>query len=227
MHTTWSVVRCAAPVADPPWVPRGATWWLGGHSSPGSAQAPADDGRWWSVLATWDDPAAACAGPPAHAGADTWHVLLEARTRHGDVVPGGEPDPFDDLGDPHCDDGPVALITVAGASDADGKAREFFRRFLHVTRDIATAPGHLVSLVQAPAVEPEAGPVLTFSVWRDLQSGTDWAYRSSRPHTSAVARQRSHRLVGHSGSVRCAVLSSRGSLGGAGDPLAHCSTTFA
>lgn len=221
MLATWTVLHCAAPTSEAPWLPYGAAWYQTGHSSPGGARAPEEDGRWWSVLATWDDHAAACAGPPTGASADSWHVVLEPLGRHGDVVLTDDERPFDAVGSARPHDGPVALITVAGGSDDEGRAREFYRRFLHVTRDIATAPGHLVSLVQAPAVKPETGPVLTFSAWQDVRSGTDWAYQTSRPHSSAVARQRSHRLVRRSGSVRCAILSSQGSLGGAGDPLAR------
>lgn len=222
MIVTWTVlhVRTGAPVA--PWSPDGAAWWQAGRSSPGTAQAPDATGAWWSLLATWDDPELVAQGPPVVEGVDIWHVVLQPVSAHGDVVLAGGARPFDDLPSTGVLDGVAALLTVAGPSPDDGREREFFRRFTHVSRDIARAPGHLVSLVQAPAAG--TGPVLTLSVWRDLAAATDWAYVRSRPHASAVPRQRAHRLVETSGSLRCAVLFSGGDLAELGDPLAGCGT---
>ncbi len=220
MQVTWTVLRMSSPSALSPWKPVGASWWQAGHSSPGNAQAPVPDGCWWSVVATWDAARPAPEGPPGRNGTDVWHVVLEPASSHGAVVLAEGARPFDALPPGEQVEGPAALITVAGRSPDDGREREFFRRFMHVSRDIARAPGHVMSLVHAPASDPEAGPVLTFSIWEDLTSGLDWAYSRSRPHTSAVARQRAHGLVQTSGSVRCAVRSSRGTLGDLGDPLA-------
>lgn len=146
--TTWTVLRSEVPTASCPWTPDGASWWQAGHSSEGRAEAPAADGRCWSVLATWDDPAAAAAGPPDADGVEVWHAVLEASSAHGDVVLAGGARPFDGLVGAPPPEGPVALVTVAGSSADDGREREFFRRFLHASRDVAGAPGHLLSLVR-------------------------------------------------------------------------------
>lgn len=217
---TWTVLQASGPLPAPPWTPVGAAWWQAGRSSPGRAQAPEPDGRWWSVVATWDDPAEARVGPPPAEGVRAWHATLDARSAHGDLVLDDGAQPFDALRPGSPPEGPAALITVAGASSDEGREREFVRRFRHVSRDVDRAPGHLLSLVQAPVGEAQTGPVLTFSCWTDLDAGLDWAYTSSRAHPSAVARQREHRLVVTSGSVRCAVVASRGTLGDRGDPLA-------
>ncbi|MCW2607112.1 MAG: hypothetical protein JWO60_1805 [Frankiales bacterium] len=220
VHLTWTVLRCRRPPSTAPWSPVGASWWEAGHGSPGRAQPPPADGSWWSVLATWPDPGTAAAGPPSDDDVDAWHVVLEPVSAHGDVVLAGGARPFEVASGAPPLAGPVALVTVAGASADDGREREFFRRFLHVSRDLGGAAGHLLSLVHVPADAPDRRPVLTLSVWQDVASAVDWAYSGSRPHTSAVARQGSHRLVRTSGSVRCAVRSSTGSLGAQGDPLA-------
>jgi heme-degrading monooxygenase HmoA len=220
MVVTWTVLRTRTPVQEPPWVPVGAAWSEVGTCSPGDARPPDPDGSWWSVIATWDDAVTATAARPVRDDVDAWHVVLDPVSAHGDLVLSGSERPFDGLPSGGQLDGPAALITVAGSSADDGREREFFRRFMHVSRDIGSAPGHLVSLVHAPAKDPEAGPVLTFSVWEDLAAGVDWAYTHSRPHASAVQRQRTHGLVTRSGSLRCAVRSSSGTLGDLGDPLA-------
>lgn len=225
MFLTWTVLRIRPGTPVVPWTPAGAAWWQAGHSSPGAASPPDADGTWWSLLATWDDAEQAAHGPPTVEGVDTWHVVVEPVSTHGDVVLAGGARPFDDLPpNSHELQGVAALLTVAGPSPDDGREREFFRRFMSVSRDISRAPGHLVSLVQAPPTG--SGPVLTFSVWRDLAAATDWAYTRSRPHTSAVSRQRSHRLVETSGSLRCAVVSSYGTLGDRDDPLAGVGTVI-
>ena len=220
MLVTWTVLRVRAGAQSPPWTPAGASWWQAGYSSPGAAQPPENDGVWWSVLAGWYDAAAASAEPRTAEDVDAWHVVLEPLSAHGDVVLSGGIRPFDDLlggATPH---GPAVLITVAGSSADEGREREFFRRFMHVSREIGSAPGHVVSMVQAPVTGSDGGTVLTFSAWETLDAGLDWAYHRSRPHPSAVTRQRSHGLVLASGSIRCAVRASSGSLGDAGDPLA-------
>jgi hypothetical protein len=221
MITTWTVLRVRPASVTAPWTPEGATWWQAGHSSAGTAQAPAADGQWWSVLATWEDVHAA-AGPPPTEDLDVWHLLLEPVSMHGEVVLQDGAPPFDGLPDAAELAGPTAVITVAGPSPDVAREREFFRRFGHVSRDIARAQGHLLSLISAP-VAP--GPVLTLSVWTDLGSAVDWAYTTSLPHARAVPRQRAHGLVSTSGSVRCAVLSSGGALGELGNPLAGVQLT--
>lgn len=224
MFLTWTVLRAASPVPTTPWAPVGATWWQAGHSSPGRAGAPESDGRWWSVIATWDHLAPAQAGPPLTEGVQAWHALLQVASAHGDVVLADGAGPFDGLGAGPSPTGAVALVTLAGGSRDDGREREFFRRFMHVGRDVDRAPGHLVTLVHAPAGAAPPGPVVVLSAWQDLTSGLEWAYGRSRPHSSAVARQREHGLVELSGSLRCAVLASRGALGDTGDPLADVTT---
>lgn len=227
MLVTWTVMYVTKPVATAPWTPADATWWQAGHSSPGRAQAPEPDGRWWSVVATWTDLTSAQAGPSAAEDVQTWHAVMMASSSHGDLVLADGARPFDELESGPAPVGPVALITVAGRSRDDGREREFYRRFLHVTRDVGRAPGHLMSLVHAPVGAPQAGPVLTFSVWEDLRAGLDWAYEHSRPHFSAVMRQREHHLVEVSGSVRCGLVSSRGTLGDLGHPLSDATASSA
>jgi hypothetical protein len=79
---------------------------------------------------------------------------------------------------------------------------------------VRSAPGHCAALVQAP----EDGAVLTFSAWDSLRDAVTWAYH--RPeHAASVARQEEHALLPSSGFLRCAVLSSSGTLLGT-DPLA-------
>ena len=107
------------------------------------------------------------------------------------------------------------MVTFAGGSPDGAREREFFRRFLHLGRGVRSAPGYLAGVLQVP----RAGVVLTFSVWEDAEAAVDWAYEQPQ-HAAAVARQRSHRLVDASGSLRCAVLSSSGTLGDEPDPLA-------
>ena len=217
MLLTFTVLRARTAAAVPPWIPESASWCQVGHSSAGSAQPPETDGTWWSVLAGWDDAEAAGARPRTTADVDAWHVVLEPVSAQGEVVLGDGTRPFDGLDGTAALAGPAVLITVAGVSPDEGREREFFRRFVHVSREISSAPGHLVSLVQAPVAGP--GPVLTFSAWEELGAGLDWAYQRSRPHPSAVTRQRSHGLVRTSGSVRCAVVASSGPLGDVDDPL--------
>lgn len=226
MFVTWTVMHMATPTAAAPWTPADAIWSLAGRSSPGRAQAPEPDGLWWSVIATWADPTGATVGPPPSDDVRTWHVVMAAFSSHGDLALADGARPFDELSEGPAPVGPVALLTVAGDSRDLGREREFSRRFQYVARDVGRAPGHLVSLVQAPDKAPEAGPILVFSAWRDLRAGLDWAYESSRPHRSAVARQRAYQLVELSGSLRCGIVSSRGALGDLADPLADLTASW-
>lgn len=218
MIVTWTVLHGTAG-SRCPWSPAGASWWVAGHSSAGRPEPPTSDGSWWSVLAGWADEDDAALDAPQTEG-EVWHVVLEPFSCHGDVVLADGSRPFDGVPTGRQAGGAVALITVAGPSADDGREREFFRRFLHASRDVAVAPGHVVSLVQAPAADVDRGPVLTLSAWADLDAGLEWAYSRSRPHSRAVVRQRTHGLVTTSGSLRCVVRSSSGSLGDLGDPLA-------
>jgi heme-degrading monooxygenase HmoA len=154
------------------------------------ASAGAFVGQDRSVVATWNEADSAQLGPGRIDGVDAWHVVLEPVSSRGDVVLAGGARPFHAESTGRGLEGAAVLITVAGTSPDAGREREFFRRFLDVSRDIARAPGHLVSLVQAPA-GTHGGPVLTLSVWDGLEAGVDWAYRRSRPQASAVMRQRS------------------------------------
>ena len=196
-----------------PWSPEGASWWQAGPTGAGRAEPP--DGRWWAVLATWPDRAAAEPGPPPADGTDAWHVVLEAASSRGDAVLAGGARPFAAVPAQGRVEGTAAVLTLAQLGQDDAREREFFRRFMHLGRGMGAAAGHLVSMVQAPS----DGAVLTFSVWDDLAAALDWSYAQPQ-HAGAVARQRAHRLVEASGFLRCAVLSSSGRLGDLADPLA-------
>ena len=213
MVVTWTVLRTARPRASTPWRPEGATWWQAGRSGPGRAEPP--DERWWSVLATWPDRTAAEAGPPAADDLDAWHVVLEAASARGDAALAGGARPFDGLPATGRVEGAAAVVTLAQLGPDGAREREFFRRFMHLGRGVGQARGHLASSIQAP----DDGAVLTFSAWQDVDAALDWAYAQPQ-HASAVARQRTSRLVAASGFLRGAVLSSRGSLGDEPDPLA-------
>jgi hypothetical protein len=82
---------------------------------------------------------------------------------------------------------------------------------------VRTAPGHRAALVQAP----EDGAVLTFSAWRSLRDAVTWAYHR-RQHADTVKRHEEVALLDQTGFLRCAVISSAGTLHGA-DPLAGLS----
>ena len=213
MIVTWTALRTSRPGPTAPWRPDGASWWQAGQSGAGRA-APAS-ARWWSVLATWPDRTAAEPGPPVADGLDAWHVVLQAASFRGDAALAGGARPFDAVPPHGSVDGATAIVTLAQLGPDGAREREFFRRFLHLGRGVGQAPGHLLSLIQAP----QDGAVLTFSVWQDAGSALDWAYAQPQ-HAGAVARQRAHRLVEASGFLRCAVLSSRGTLGDDPDPLA-------
>lgn len=213
MIVTWTALRTSQAVPTVPWRPDGASWWQAGRSGAGRAEPP--DDRWWSVLASWPDRAAAEPGPPVVDGLDAWHVVLQAASFRGDAVLAGGARPFDEVPAHGRVDGAAGVVTLAQLGPDGAREREFFRRFMHLGRGVGAAPGQLVSLIQAP----DDGAVLTFSAWHDLGAALDWAYAQPQ-HAGAVARQRAHRLVEASGFLRCAVLSSRGTLGDAPDPLA-------
>ncbi len=103
---------------------------------------------------------------------------------------------------------------LAGLGSDPERTGEFFERFVTLGRSVASAPGHCAALVQAPS----DGAVLTFSAWAGLRDAVTWAYH--RPeHAASVARQEEHALLASTGFLRCAVLTSSGTLHGT-DPLA-------
>lgn len=167
------------------------------------------------MLATWEDPDEAGAGPGAQDGVDAWHVVLTPACYRGDAVLAGGARPFDALAGSGRVRGAAAVVTLAGLGPDAAREREFFRRFLHLGRAVPGAPGQVVALVQAPA----DGALLTFSAWRSLDAALDWAYAQPQ-HAGPVARQAAHRPVETSGFLRCAVLCSAGTLGDLPDPLA-------
>ncbi len=215
MIVTWTTVRAPRPTSTPPWQPDGADWWQAGPTGAGRPEPPAPNGRWWAVLASWPTLAAASRETSADDGLDVWHVVLEAASFRGDAGLADGARPFAGVPASGGVEGAAAVVTFALPSTESLREREFYRRFLHAGRSAEQAPGLLAALAQAPA----AGAVLTFSAWADLGAALQWAY-GQQPHAATVERQRAHRLVDASGFLRCAVLSSRGTLGDRPDPLA-------
>ena len=217
MHITWSALELAAPSDSCPWRPDGATYVQVGQAGSGRAEMPSFEGRWWSVLALWDeDPADLVPAWPV--GGDllraAWHVLLEPASYRGDAALAGGRRSFGGLPGRGKVVGAAAVITLAGLGDDPARAHEFFERFTQLGQQVAAADGVRAALVQAP----EDGAVLTFSAWSTLRDAVTWAYH--RPeHAAAVRRQEEHALVAQSGFLRCAVRSSAGTLLGL-DPLA-------
>jgi heme-degrading monooxygenase HmoA len=216
VYVTWTVLELTAPTPDCPWAPEGASFTQAGHGGAGTAEIPAFDGSWWSVLGTWDDvDRARAAAPRGVAGVgEAWHVVLEPVSYRGDARLSGGVRPFDEL--PHRGKvaGAAAVITLAGLGPDPARSGEFFDRFVALGEDVQSAPGHRAALVQAPA----DGVVLTFSAWSTLRDAVTWAYH--RPdHAATVRRQEEHALLETTGFLRCAVLGSSGTLRGT-DPLA-------
>lgn len=217
MHVTWSALELSEPSATCPWLPDGAALVQAGQAGAGRAEMPSFDGRWWSVLAVWDDDVRdrvrgwPVTGPGLHAA---WHVVLAPASYRGDAFLSGGRRPFDALPVRGKLTGAAAVITAAGLGPDPARTQEFFERFPALGRHVAAAPGHRAALVQAP----EDGAVLTFSAWASLRDAVTWAYH--RPeHAETVRRQQEHALLAQSGFLRCAVLDSRGTLLGT-DPLA-------
>ncbi len=217
MHLTWTALRSHEPTSTPPWLPTDACFAQAGQSAAGRATMPSFDGRWWSVLATWPDEAAAVAAAPdpAAVGAEVWHVALEVASYRGDAALSGGAQPFSAAPAAGKVAGASAVITLAGLGPDPGRAGEFFERFVALGEDVRQAPGHRAALVQAP----EDGAVLTFSAWETLRDAVTWAYHRPQ-HSATVRRQEEHGLVARSGFLRCAVVHSSGTLDGAPDPLA-------
>ena len=217
MHVTWSAVQLREGAAQCPWQPEGARWCQTGQAGAGRAELPRFDGRWWSVLAVWDDDPTERAQqwPVADDLVDSgWHVVLAPASFRGDAVLSGGARPFAALPAAGRVTGAAAVLTLAGFGEDPVRTREFFERFLVLGGDVQQAPGHRAALIQAPT----DGAVMTFSAWDSLRDAVTWAYH--RPlHAETVHRQESHPLLATSGFLRCAVLASRGTLHGT-DPLA-------
>lgn len=214
-RVSWHVLELDSPAATCPWLPASARWAQAGMTGAGRAGLPDGGGRWWSVLARWDDADAADA---AQADADrfgrAWHVQLSPRAYRGDVVLDGGCTPFADVPATGSVAGPAAVITFAGLGRDPVRLGEFLQRFQGLADDLQGADGCLATAVLTPA----AGPVLTFSAWTSLRAAMAWAY-AGELHAATIARQEEVTLVPTSGFLRCAVLGSSGTLAGR-DPLA-------
>jgi heme-degrading monooxygenase HmoA len=217
MHVTWTTFQLDTPTPICPWVPVGARFTQAGYSGAGPFPVSSFDGRWWSVLAVWDDERIArSSGPaPGDVAGSAWHVVLEPVSYHGDASLSGGARPFDGLPRTGKTEGASVVITLAGLGGAGPKAAEVFKRFLSLGRDVAQAPGYRAGIIQSPP----SGALLTFTAWETLRDAVTWAYH--RPeHTAAVRRQQEHKLLETTGFLRCAVRSSSGTLGLMADPLA-------
>lgn len=215
MHVTWTALELSAPAQACPWTADGASFAQSGHAAAGTARIPSFEGSWWSVLAIWEDAAQAAAAAPAPVDGvrGAWHVVLEPVSYRGDAVLSAGAQPFGQLPRRGKVAGAAAVITLAGLGPDHARAGELFERFAVLGEDVRSAAGHRASLVQAPA----DGAVLTFSAWRTLRDAVTWAYH--RPdHAQTVQRQEEHALLDTTGFLRCAVVASRGTLGGS-DPL--------
>ena len=216
MHLTWTALELAAPAADCPWTPTGASFSQAGQAGAGRAEVPSFAGTWWSVLACWEDAATAASAAPAPDDAvrAAWHVVLEPVSYRGDAALSGGARPFDALPARGKVAGAAAVVTLAGLGTDDGRTGEFFERFAALGERVGEAPGHRAALVQAPA----DGAVLTFSAWASLRDAVTWAYHRPQ-HAETVARQEHRPMLASTGFLRCAVVGSSGSLRGT-DPLA-------
>jgi heme-degrading monooxygenase HmoA len=213
---SWTALELVRPSSTCPWLPHGAAHAQAGQAGAGTAEVPSFGGLWWSVLATWDDDRAeqAAAPPEVDDVRAAWHVVLAPASYRGDAALAGGARPFDGLPARGKVQGAAAVITLAGLGPDAARTGEFFERFVGLGRSVQDAPGHRAALVQAP----EDGAVLTFSAWSSLRDAVTWAYH--RPdHAQTVARQEEHSLLTTTGFLRCAVLSSTGTLHGT-DPLA-------
>lgn len=221
MYITWSALELQEPAQHCPWTPPGACFLQVGQAGDGRAEMPSFGGRWWSVLAVWDDDPSSVVshwpvGDDVHAA---WHVLLEPVSYRGDAVLSGGARPFDALPARGKVAGAAAVITMAGFGPDPARASEFLERFAVLGTHVRGAAGHRAALVQAA----DDGAVLTFSAWSSLRDAVTWAYH--RPeHAATVRRQEEHQLLTSTGFLRCAVLASHGTLHGH-DPLAGLTGT--
>lgn len=217
MHITWTALRSREPRATSPWQPSGAVFDQSGLSAAGRADLASIDGRWWSVLAVWDeeDSARSAAPDQDEVDAEVWHVVLQPASYRGDAALSGGQRPFDGLPDRGRTTGASAVVTLAGLSADAARTGEFFERFVELGEDVAQAPGNRATLVQAA----DDGAVLTFSAWATLRDAVTWAYHRPQ-HAATVRRQEEHGLLATTGFLRCAVVHSSGTLGDVPDPLA-------
>jgi len=117
VHVTWSALELSEPSSACPWLPEGAYFVQAGQAGAGRAELPSFDGRWWSVLAVWDqDPHERVqdwpvAGDGLHAA---WHVVLAAAAYRGDAVLSGGRRPFAALPARGKVAGAATVITLAG-----------------------------------------------------------------------------------------------------------------
>jgi heme-degrading monooxygenase HmoA len=215
VYVSWTALELAAPRAACPWLPSGARFAQAGQAGAGVAELPEFTGRWWSVLAVWDDVGCASLAPTTGGVVRAaWHVVLEPVSYRGDAVLSGGARPFETLPRRGKVAGAAGVITLAGLDPDPARTGEFFDRFARLGEQVRAAPGHRAALVQAP----DDGAVLTFSAWRTLRDAVTWAYH--RPeHATTVARQERQRLLPSTGFLRCAVRSSTGTIHGT-DPLA-------
>ena len=203
-----------------PWQPAGARWSQSAHAGAGRVELPSFDGRWWSVLAVWDDDPGAQDWPVADETVESgWHVVLAPAAFRGDAALSGGARPFAELPTAGKVTGAAAVVTLAGTGPDPVRTQEFLSRVVELGAQVRDAPGHRASLVQAP---PD-GAVMTFSAWASLRDALTWAYQRPQ-HAGAVQRQQEHQLLATSGFLRCAVLSSHGALHGS-DPLAGLTGT--
>ena len=189
---SWHVLELTTPAQTCPWLPGEAGFVQAGTNGAGRAEMPSGNGRWWSLLARWDNHAAADA---AEAAFDTglgsaWHVRLEPQSYRRDAVLDGG-------------------VTFAGLGPDAAKANEFLERFQVLADDVELAPGNLASAI----LTLRRGPVLTFSAWNTLRSAITWAYHQP-VHAETVTRQEQAQIVETSGFLRCAVVGSTGTLRG-------------
>jgi heme-degrading monooxygenase HmoA len=172
------------------------------------------DPRRWALLTVWQDEAAAEAFDAGslvarwrRISAEEWtaHLLpLTSRGRWSGRQPFGSPPPI-----PW--DGPVAAITRARLAPA--RARRFWRAVPPVSAELHQAPGLLLALGIG---EAPLGLQGTFSLWRSSQALDEFAYRGDA-HLDAVRRTRTESWYAEELFARFALLSSRGTVGGA-DP---------
>lgn len=220
MYVTWTVLQLAKPAEACPWVPAGAIHAQAGHTSTVRAEVPDFRGDWWAVCAVWDSRSDAQQPPPMGVDGvlERWHVVLEPAGYKGDATMVGGVTPFVDVERGRVL-GAAAVITLAGLHEDPGRLGEFLERFSRHGHELADVDGYRVAMVQS-ALE---GAVLTFSAWETLRSAVTLAYH--RPsHAETVRRHQEHGLVSQSGFLRCAVLSTTGTLCGS-DPLAGLTGT--